>query len=193
MSIRHRMVENKENIKLGRKDWIEQGLKVLGESGVEALRVEPLAKLMNVTKGSFYWHFKNRQELLDALLQQWVNSQTEGIIQQVDEKDGDAETKLMHLFELAIEDDGKVENAIRAWATNDVKAASILESVDLHRLEYTRDLFVQVGFTGIDAMVRARMAYYTLVVGEFTVGTRMNQNQRLLEARLQHTILTRRN
>ncbi|AFY52921.1 transcriptional regulator [Rivularia sp. PCC 7116] len=187
------MVENKENIKLGRKDWIEQGLKVLGESGVEALRVEPLAKLMNVTKGSFYWHFKNRQELLDALLQQWVNSQTEGIIQQVDEKDGDAETKLMHLFELAIEDDGKVENAIRAWATNDVKAASILESVDLHRLEYTRDLFVQVGFTGIDAMVRARMAYYTLVVGEFTVGTRMNQNQRLLEARLQHTILTRRN
>ncbi|MEL7240918.1 MAG: TetR/AcrR family transcriptional regulator [Cyanobacteria bacterium J06629_18] len=184
------MVRNKDNIKLGRKDWVEQGLKVLGEFGVEAVKVEPLAKSMNVTKGSFYWHFKNRRELLEALLQEWVNSQTEGIIQQVDTKDGDANTKLMHLFELAIQDDGKVENAIRAWATNDVKAANILESVDLHRLEYTRDLFLQVGFSGIDAMVRARMAYYTLVVGEFTVGTRMNQDERLLEARLQHAILT---
>lgn len=182
----------KETTKLGRKDWIKQGLKVLGESGVEAVRVEPLAKLMNVTKGSFYWHFKNREELLEALLQEWVNIQTEGIIQQVDRKDGDAKSKLLYLFELAIEDDGKVENAIRAWATNDVKAANILSTVDSHRLEYTRDLFLQVGFSRIDAMVRARMAYYTLVVGEFTVGTRMNREERLVEARLQHTILTRR-
>ncbi len=153
---------------------------------------KPLAKLMDVTKGSFYWHFKNRDELLEALLQEWVNSQTKGIIQQVEGKDGDAIAKLMDLFELAIEDDGKVENAIRAWATNDVKAANILAEVDSHRLEYTRDLFLQVGFSGIDAMVRARMAYYTLVVGEFTVGTRMNQAERLTEARLQHAILTRR-
>ncbi|MGB3638245.1 MAG: hypothetical protein WBA39_11825 [Rivularia sp. (in: cyanobacteria)] len=54
-------------------------------------------------------------------------------------------------------------------------------------------LFLQVGFSGIDAMVRARMAYYTLVVGEFTVGIRMNRDERLLEAKLQHAILTRRN
>jgi len=193
MSIRCRMVKNKEAIKLGRKDWVKQGLKILGESGIEAVRVEPLAKLMNVTKGSFYWHFKNRDELLEALLQEWVRSETEGIIQRVDEKHGDAIAKLMHLFELAIQDDGKVENAIRAWATNDVKAANILSKVDSHRLEYTRDLFLQIGFSGIDAMVRARMAYYTLVVGEFTVGTRMNQDERLLEARLQHAILTNRN
>ena len=186
------MVKNKENIKLKRKDWIAQGLKVLGENGVEAVRVEPLAKSMEVTKGSFYWHFKNRGELLEALLQEWENSETEGIIQQVDTKDGDAIAKLMHLFELAIQEDGKVENAIRAWAMNDVKAANILELVDSHRLEYTRDLFLQAGFSRVDAMVRARMAYYTLVVGEFTVGTRMNQEERLLEARLQHAILTRR-
>ena len=148
---------------------------------------------MKVTKGSFYWHFKNRDEFLEALLHEWVNRETEGIIRQVDEKNGDAIAKLMYLFELAINDDGKVENAIRAWATKDVKAANILSKVDSHRLEYTRDLFLQIGFSGIDAMVRARMAYYTLVVGEFTVGTRINRDERLIEARLQHAILTRRN
>lgn len=192
MSIRYRMVKKKEVIKLGRKDWIDKGLMVLAESGVEAVRVEPLAKLMNVTKGSFYWHFKNRGELLEALLQEWVNRDTDGIIEQVEEKGGNAKTKLLNLLELAVRDDGKVENAIRAWAINDSKAAIILARIDERRLNYTRDLFVQIGFKPFEAMVRARMVYYTLVVGEFTVGARPNLDERLAEARLQYAILTRR-
>ncbi|WP_027846747.1 TetR/AcrR family transcriptional regulator [Mastigocoleus testarum] len=192
MSIRYRMVKKKEVIKLGRKDWIEKGLTVLAESGIEAVRVEPLAKLMNVTKGSFYWHFKNRGELLESLLQEWVNRDTDGIIQEVEKKGGDANNKLFNLLELAVRDDGKVENAIRAWATNDSKTAVILAQVDERRLNYTRDLFLQFGFTPFEAMVRARMVYYTLVVGEFTVGARPNLDERLAEARLQYAILTRR-
>ncbi len=192
MSIRYRMVKKKEVIKLGQKDWIDKGLTVLVESGVEAVRVEPLAKLMNVTKGSFYWHFKSRGELLEALLQEWVNRDTDSIIEQVEEEGGDASAKLLNLLELAVQDDGKLENAIRAWATNDSKAAMILAQVDERRLNYTRDLFLQIGFTYFEAMVRARMVYYTLVVGEFTVGTRPNLDERLAEARLQYSILTRR-
>lgn len=186
------MQKRKEIIKFGRKDWIDKGLTVLAESGIEAVRVEPLAKLMNITKGSFYWHFKNRGELLEALLQEWVNRDTDGIIREVEDKGGDTNTKLLNLFELAVRDDGKLENAIRAWATNDSKAAIVLAQVDECRLNYTRDLFLQLGFTPFEAMVRARMVYYTLVVGEFTVGVRPNLNERLAEARLQYTILTRR-
>ncbi|WP_242043553.1 TetR/AcrR family transcriptional regulator [Leptolyngbya sp. FACHB-671] len=191
MSIRYRMVKKKESSKLGQQDWIDLGLKVLAEKGVESVRVEPMAQLLNVTKGSFYWHFKNREELLEAILQDWVSRETDSIIEQVEVAGGDASTKLLYLFELAIQDDGQVEHAIRSWAANDSKVALLLEQVDQRRLSYTKTLFLELGFTPFEAMVRARMVYYALI-GEFTVGTRTNPSERLAEVRLQHLILTRR-
>jgi AcrR family transcriptional regulator len=186
------MVNKKETSSLTRQDWIQQGLKTLAETGLESVRVEPLAKIMGVTKGSFYWHFKNREDLLSAILQEWVTVQTNSIIQQVNELKGDPKTKLLYLFELAVQDDGRVENAIRAWATNDANVADVLAQVDRNRLEYTKDLFLQLGFTPVEAMVRARMAYYSLV-GEFTIGIQYDQAERLAEIRIQHTILTHQN
>lgn len=191
MSIRHRMVKQNEISKLGQQDWIDLGLKVLAENGVEAVRVEPLAKLLNVTKGSFYWHFKNREALLEAILQAWVNRETESIIEQVEAAGGDASAKLLYLFELAIQDEGEVENAIRAWAANDSRVAAILEQVDQRRLDYTKNLFLEVGFAPFEATVRARMVYYALI-GELAVGMQTNRAERLAEMRLQHRILTRR-
>ncbi len=186
------MVKKNEISKLGRQDWIDLGLRVIAESGVEAVRVEPLAKLLDVTKGSFYWHFKNRDELLEAILHDWVSRETDSIIEKVEVAGGDASAKLLHLFELAIQDDGQVENAIRAWAVNDSKAAAVLNQVDQRRLGYTKDLFLEVGFTPFEAMVRARMAYYSLI-GEYTLDTRTNQSDRLAGVRLEHIILTRLN
>lgn len=186
------MVRKNEISNLKRQDWIEQGLKTLAEGGVETVRVEPLAKRMGVTKGSFYWHFKNREDLLEAILQEWVKLQTNSIIERVEEMGGDAMSKLLYLFELAVQDDGQVENAIRAWATNDSKIVPVLAQVDQRRLNYTKDLFSQAGFAPFEAIVRARMAYYALV-GEFTIRTRSDQTERLAEIRLQHAILTHQN
>ncbi len=183
------MAKKGESSNLTRQNWIEQGLQTLAEKGVEAVRVEPLAKKMGVTKGSFYWHFKNREDLLDAILQEWVKLQTNSIIERVEEVGGDAASKLLYLFELAVQDNGRAESAIRAWATNDSKILAVLAQVDQRRLNYTKNLFLQVGFAPFEAMVRARMAYYALV-GEFTIGTRSNQAERLAEIRLQHAILT---
>jgi AcrR family transcriptional regulator len=189
MSIRCRMVKQQESVKLGRINWIDCGIRVLAESGVEAVRVEPIAKLLNVTKGSFYWHFKNREALLEAVLQEWVSRETNSIIDQVEQVGGDAISKIRYLFELAIQDDGQLEHAIRAWATNDTRTAAILAKVDQRRLDYTQDLFLKAGFAPFEALVRARMAYYSLV-GEFTVGIHLSQEERLAEIRLQHNILT---
>jgi AcrR family transcriptional regulator len=184
---------------LTRQNWIDQGSKVLAESGVASVRVEPLAKQMGVTKGSFYWHFKNRADLLEAILQEWITAETNSIIERVDKIEGDATARLLHLFELAIEDDGQVENAIRAWSANDEKIAEILSQVDQRRINYTRDLFVEVGFAPFEAVVRARMIYFFLI-GESIVGIRgdretfqRNRAERLVEIRLQHAILTNKN
>lgn len=184
-------------IKLGRQDWVKTGLAVLAESGVEAVRVEPLAKRMKVTKGSFYWHFKDRNDLLDAILAEWVQIDTSSIIERVNQVDADPKTRLLQLFELAVADngltpglaDGRIENAIRAWATSDKKVAELIAQVDEQRLNYTKDLFLEIGFSETEALVRARLAYYSLV-GEFTIGVRTNPADRLSEIRLQHAILT---
>jgi AcrR family transcriptional regulator len=198
MSIRLRMVEQKlSEPKLERQDWIRSGLVVLGESGVEAVRVEPLAKRMKVTKGSFYWHFKNRNDLLEAILAEWIEIDTNSIIEQINRLEVDPKTKLLRLFELAIADngltpnlaDGSVENAIRAWATSDPNIAAVISQVDQQRLNYTKNLFLEIGFSEPESLVRARLAYYSLV-GEFTIGVSANQAERLVEIRLQHAILT---
>ncbi len=190
---------NQTKPELTRQNWIDQGSKVLAESGVEAVRVEPLAKQMGVTKGSFYWHFKNRADLLEAILQDWIAAETNSIIEQVDRIEGNVIAKLLHLFELAIEDDSQVENAIRAWSANDEKIAEILQQVDRRRINYTRDLFIEAGFSPFEAMVRARMIYYFLV-GESIVGIgrdgeahQGDRAERLAEIRLQHAILTNKN
>jgi AcrR family transcriptional regulator len=183
--------------KLGRQDWIRAGLAVLAESGVEAVRVEPLAKRMKVTKGSFYWHFKDRNDLLEAILAEWVQIDTRSIIERVNQIDADPKMKLLQLFELAIADDrltpgladGSIENAIRAWARNDANVAELIAEIDRQRLDYTKNLFLEIGFSEAEALVRARLAYYSLV-GEFTIGVRANQGDRLAEIRLQHAILT---
>lgn len=191
LSIRCRMVKKKESIKLAKQDWIDLGRRVLAQKGVDSVRVEPLAKLLNVTKGSFYWHFKNREELLEAILQDWVNRETGGIIERVESRASDASTKLLHLLEIAIQDGGQFENAIRSWATNDLKVATTLDQIDRRRLDYTKTLFLEMGFTPFEAMVRARMVYYSLI-GECTLGARANRAERSEQIRIEHLILTRR-
>jgi AcrR family transcriptional regulator len=84
--------------RLGRQEWINAGLKALAEHGAEAVRIERLADTLRVTKGSFYWHFKDRGALLEALLEAWQARATNAIIDQVEARGGDARTRLETLF-----------------------------------------------------------------------------------------------
>jgi AcrR family transcriptional regulator len=194
-------MENKQAVqKLDRQQWIAVGLQVLANSGIDGVRVEPIAKLMKVTKGSFYWHFKNRDDLLAAILQEWVDTETHGLIDRVETLGGDATVKLLHLFEFATQINGRLENAMRGWSIRDPQIAAIILTVDLDRLAYTKKLFLEVGFSPLESEIRARMAYFSLV-GECTVGITRNdpgdetsqRSETLAAVRLEHAILTRRN
>jgi AcrR family transcriptional regulator len=193
LSIRYRMEKRQEIVKLKKQDWTVLALKVLAESGIETVRVEPLAKLMNVTKGSFYWHFKNREELFDDMLQEWEIRETDNIIKQVEAAEGDANTKLLNLMEIVAQDDCQLERAMRIWAANDEKAQQSLVRIDKRRLDYLEDLFLELGFSTDEAKARARLNYYTWI-GEFTLGfLPTSPTERIAEVRLYHAILVRRN
>ncbi len=155
--------------RLGKSEWIKAGLKALAQQGVEAVRVEPLAETLRVTKGSFYWHFKDRQALLSELLATWQARATSDIIEQVEANGGAAQTRLVTLFTLVGHADGKLDRAIRGWASHDAAARKVLDQVDRQRHDYLVSLFAGVGFAPDAAHARARLVYHALI-GHFMMG-----------------------
>lgn len=168
------------NQKLGKQEWIRAGLRALAEQGADAVRVERLASVLGVTKGSFYWHFKDRGELLAALIETWRAQATDAIIAQVEAMGGSAGQKMRALFTIVVSADGRLEQAIRVWAASDGDARTALAQVDQRRLDYLASLFEQLGFTAEEGAARSRLVYHSLI-GQYTMGTPMSQNERLNE------------
>jgi AcrR family transcriptional regulator len=131
-----------------RTSWIEQGLHALGVGGPDAVRIEKLAQALGVTKGGFYWHFEDRQALLEEMLDAWERVMIDEVIDRVEAGGGDGRTKLRRLSALAGSarrssggDFMKIELAIRDWARRDRRVAKRLKRIDNRRMDYMRSLF----------------------------------------------------
>ena len=88
----------REQDRLDREDWVNAAFERLGAGGVEAVRVEPLAKDLGVTKGSFYWHFRDREALLDAVLEAWEARETDHYIKTAETDGGQPGERLRRFF-----------------------------------------------------------------------------------------------
>lgn len=126
-----------------RSRWIDAGLRALAAGGPDAVRVESLAQKLGVTKGGFYWHFADRQALLEEMLDTWERKVVDEAINRVEGETGDARAKLRRLFVLAasLGQLAKVELAIRDWARRDKAVAGHLRRVDNRRMDYMRSLY----------------------------------------------------
>jgi AcrR family transcriptional regulator len=148
--------------------WIETALEALADAGLEAVRVEPLAKTLSVTKGSFYWHFADRRALIDAMLTSWSEGRIAAIRQQSGGP-GTPEMRLRHLAELYIRHANMrglaIELSIRALARSDARAADAVRAVDSERLKQVAQLFGALGWTASDAQARA-VLFYSYLFGE---------------------------
>lgn len=153
-----------------RQRWTDAALTALADSGVDAVKVETLAASLGVTKGSFYWHFADRLDLLTAMLDRWEERATTRIIDTVDRNGaGDPMDPLRALVRavfLADPTAARVETAVRAWARTDELAAEAVQRVDARRLTYVAGLLGPLGHTPVSARRRARLLYRTMI-GEF--------------------------
>lgn len=142
--------------------WVTAALDALATDGIDAVRVEPLAKALHVTKGSFYWHFADRRALIDAMLANWTDGRIAAIREQAP-RDGDPASALRRLANLYTRRSNArglaIELAIRALARNDEVAARAVQVVDAERLHRVGAMFERLGWTAREASARAIMVY----------------------------------
>jgi len=148
---------------LDRAAWIAGALDIVARDGIDGLRVESLAKQLGVTKGSFYWHFKDRRDLIDAVLDDWRTSRIRDIRKQTAAEPGGELAALRHtiaVYAAAKNRKGiSIEAAIRIWARQDSNGLAVVEEVDAERLECTRRLFHALGLPPAEAAARSALLY----------------------------------
>lgn len=171
LSIRCRIDVPVAKARTPRDAWIDTALRALAEGGPDAVRVEALAASLGVTKGGFYWHFKDRRALLEEMLDTWERAGTEDVISRLDREPGGPRAKLRRLFDLAPSADFEVELALRDWSRRDRDVAKRLRRVDTRRMAFLRSLFGQFCADADDAEARSMLAY-SLMIGSYFVAAR---------------------
>ena len=123
-----------------------------------------LARGLGISKSGFYWHFRNREDLLDQLLEHWNHEVTEVITQNAELQASDPKVRLRKAAEMIIDNDlVRFEIGIRQWAMNDKRAAQAVRSVNRRRVDFARQALGEMGFSGDDVEVRAMLfvCYHT--------------------------------
>ena len=147
---------------LSAADWIDQGIKALVKSGFTALKAEPLAKAMGVSRGSFYWHFADIGAFHAAILKHWRDVAAEQIIANLEATSGNADP-LALLLRRAFGTRLTLEKAVRTWASVDPLARSAVQAIDRRRLNYVERLFRANGFSPGVARARAQILYWAFL------------------------------
>ena len=157
-------------LRTSRVAWIEEGLRALAAGGPDAVRVETLAAALTVTKGGFYHHFRDRQSLLDAMVDTWEETLVDRAIEDSDRDGGSGRDRLRRLFSAAGESEEllALELSVRDWARRNPAVAERVRRVDSRRLAYLRPLFAEFCEDAADVEGRCLLVL-TLFVGESLV------------------------
>ncbi|MEQ9491496.1 MAG: TetR/AcrR family transcriptional regulator [Alphaproteobacteria bacterium] len=148
-----------------REDWLETALAVLIDSGIEDVQITRLATRMEVTRGSFYWHFTDRTDLVDALIDAWRNHNT-GVMVDALESAETLTEGILRLFSVWVDHgqfNPKLDQAMRDWARRSEEVHTIIVEEDDRRIETIAQFFRRFGYQDPEAFIRARVIYFTQV------------------------------
>ncbi|WP_242111413.1 TetR/AcrR family transcriptional regulator [Luteimonas aquatica] len=149
--------------RLSAEDWAQAALHLIAEQGVSAVAVEPLARRLGVTKGSFYWHFPSRDALLQAALERWESIEQESVFGML-EAVPDPRQRLRDLFRMvAHEVTSHIIFGALLKAMDHPIVRPVMERVSQRRLDYLTASFRQAGLGRSDAQHRARLVYAAYV------------------------------
>ena len=145
--------------RLTKSDWISHGLATLAKDGANALKVGPMADGLKVSRGSFYWHFRDIADFRAQLLQAWQEQATDRVIRDLEAQKGRTD-RLKQLMRGAFTGKRSLDRAIRSWSAEDREVAVIVASVDARRVAYIAKMLAAAGVEGQKALRRAAFLYW---------------------------------
>jgi AcrR family transcriptional regulator len=134
------------NDRLTRDDWLTQGLRTLAKDGANALKVGPMATKLKVSRGSFYWHFRDIADFRAQLLRSWQERSTDQVIRDLDARKAEPDL-LKNFMKRAFAGRRDLDRAIRSWAAEDDEVAGVVASADASRVAYIAKMLVAAGVT----------------------------------------------
>jgi AcrR family transcriptional regulator len=141
--------------RVSKDEWLARALEILAVEGVQGIRIERLARDLKISKSGFYWHFRDRQELLNQVLEYWAYEFTEVVIQYQDLLNAEPESRLDQISSMIRKHNlTKFDLSIRAWAEHDEMAAKKVAQVYQNRLGFLRETFRELGFKGDELEMR---------------------------------------
>ena len=149
--------------RLSPDDWAAAALAAIARGGLDAVVVEAIAKELGATKGSFYWHFKNRDALIEAALELWEQRTTEVVIGEL-EREADPAERLRKLLSYAVGSDrgGRAEIALLASPDHPAALRAVRHAAR-RRIDYMAAQYELLGWERNEALDRAVVSYYVFV------------------------------
>ncbi|PDT51096.1 MULTISPECIES: TetR/AcrR family transcriptional regulator [Sinorhizobium] len=155
-------VSNDSGWRGSQEGWLEAAYESLLEAGVDSVKILPLAKRLNLSRTSFYWFFKDREELLAALIGRWRDRNTGNIVKQSEAYAESLAEAMLNVFDCWLNKelfDSKFEFAVRSWALQSDDILAEVQKADQVRLGALKRMFMRFGHSEITADVRARTTY----------------------------------
>ena len=163
--IANRGITSPERKQLQRVDWLLKALDIFVAEGIDAVRITRLAEDLGVTRGSFYWHFENREDLISALVSYWKDKNTSAITESVANAANLAEG-IFRFFETCIDAalfDPRLDLALREWARRSDSVRNMVDIEDEARIASLREFFNRFGYAMPEALIRARVLYFSQI------------------------------
>lgn len=151
------------NIKVTREDWLNVALDVFVSDGVEQVKVLALSDRLDVSRSSFYWYFKSREDLLDALLKHWQETNTAALIGQAQAPAVTITEAVCNVFRCVVDEqlfNTRLDFAVRDWARRSGTVRRVLDQSDQARLSALEAMFGRFGYEPTEAHTRARILYF---------------------------------
>jgi len=153
-----RAIKRMRKGRVTKAEWLSTALDELERGGIEAVRVERLAKTLSVAKSGFYWHFKDRRDLHRHLLDYWFHEYTQVVTSNPQLLLGEPKVRLEKVMKMVQDHDlGRYDLAIRSWAKHDEMAQEVVQLVTKTRLDFLRQIFSEMGFEDDELEMRTML------------------------------------